>query len=61
MRPKEAKTFTKNMEKIQKEAKQLLIKTAEKMKAQYDKHQKPSRPYKEGDMVYVEATNHKTD
>src|ERR1700712_72977 len=49
------------MKKIREETESSLKQAAEQIKVQYDKHRKPSRTYKEGDMVYMEAVNVKLD
>src|SRR3978361_2375953 len=50
-----ASEFVTKMTNIRKEAKASLIASAETMKRFYDKHTRPARNYKTGDLVYLEG------
>ena len=56
-----ARQFAERMQHIGKQAAQALEIAQEAMKRHYDKHCKPSRDYKVGDYVYIEAQNFSTD
>lgn len=60
VKTQDADQFVKMMEKVQEEAEASLKAAAEKMKIFYDQKRNPARPYKVGDLVYLEATNIKT-
>ncbi|SJL16876.1 uncharacterized protein ARMOST_20406 [Armillaria ostoyae] len=49
--------FSKWMAKIHKETEVTLNEAAGRMKAQYNKHKRPSRDYHAGDRVWLDATN----
>jgi hypothetical protein len=53
--------FVKTLTGARDAAKKALEKTAENMKKYRDKRRNPSREYKYGDLVWLEATNLKTD
>ncbi|SJL08165.1 uncharacterized protein ARMOST_11528 [Armillaria ostoyae] len=52
-----ASDFSKEMAKIHKETKTALEEAAGKMKAQYDKHKRPSKDYHVRDRIWLDATN----
>lgn len=57
VRNESAAQFADRMAKSWDDAKAALDLAAKTMKAQYDKHRRPSRSYKVGDLVWLEATN----
>lgn len=57
IRNQAAEDFVTEIKDIRKEAEAALKQAAETMKHYYDRKRKPSRPYRVGDMVYLEATN----
>lgn len=56
-----ARQFVDRMKRIQEEASAALVLTKETMKRSYDKHRRESRTYKEGDRVWLESFNIRTD
>ncbi|SJL01337.1 uncharacterized protein ARMOST_04657 [Armillaria ostoyae] len=52
-----ASDFSKEMTRIHKETEEALEKAAGNMKAQYNKHKRPSKDYHAGDLVWLDATN----
>ena len=59
-RVENAQQFADRLTTIREDAKSALEFANKVMKENYDKHTRPSRQYKEGDQVYLEATNIKT-
>ncbi|SJL04345.1 uncharacterized protein ARMOST_07711 [Armillaria ostoyae] len=52
-----ASDFSKEMTKIHKETETALEEATGHMKAQYDKHKRPSKDYHIGDLVWLDTTN----
>ncbi|SJL06748.1 uncharacterized protein ARMOST_10090 [Armillaria ostoyae] len=52
-----ASDFSTEMAKIHKETETALEEAARRMKAQYDKHKRPSHEYHAGDLVWLDTTN----
>jgi RNase H-like domain found in reverse transcriptase/Reverse transcriptase (RNA-dependent DNA polymerase)/Integrase zinc binding domain/Chromo (CHRromatin Organisation MOdifier) domain len=61
VRNESALEFAGRMKRIRENAQASMRQAAERMKRNFDRHARPAHTYEEGNLVYLEATNLKTD
>src|SRR5204863_8839332 len=61
VRNESAGSFAENMTRIWLDAEAALRQAAERMKTAHDHHARPAHEYEKGELVYLEATNLKSD